>query len=130
MRRQVTIVWIVLTVLFLVSACNTLIMSTRDDFSDEDREIIMAYYSHLAPPPTPGPGTHRTQPAQKKSVSHRPKIMTKRLAVGAGFPLPEKLERSLSPLDKGLARAMVGWNVVILDISSRQVIDRVHAMGY
>jgi hypothetical protein len=130
MRRQVTIVWIVFTVLFLISACGTVMMGTRGDFSDKDREIIAAYYSHLAPPPTPGPGTYRTKQAQKKSTTERPNIMGKKLARGAGFPLPEKLERSLSPLDKGLARAMVGWNVVIVNISSRKVVDRVHAMGY
>ncbi len=130
MRRKVIRIWIVLMVLFLISACGTAVMSTRGDFSDKDREIIMAYYSHLAPPPTPGPGTYRTRPAQKKSATEQPDIMSKKLARGAGFPLPEKLERSLSPLDKGLARAMVGWNVVILDVSSRKVIDRVHAMGY
>ena len=104
-------------------------MGTRSDFSDKDRDIIMAYYSHLAPPPTPGPGTYRTKPAQK-NTTERPTIMNKKLAIGSGFPLPKKLERSLSPLDKGLARAMVGWNVVILDVSSRKVVDRVHAMGY
>lgn len=130
MRRRVIVVWTVLSVLFLITACNTALMSTRGDFSDKDREIIMAYYSHLAPAPTPGPGTYRTKAAQKKSATERSDIMSKKLARGAGFPLPEKLERSLSPLDKGLARAMVGWNVVILDISSRKVVDRVHAMGY
>ncbi len=121
---------ITLVVLLFVSACGTNSMSTRDDFSDEDRKVILAYYGDMAAPPTPGPGSYRTQPAKVKSVSNQPSIMNKKLARGAGFPLPKKLESMLSPLDRGLARAMVGWNVVIVDVSSRKVVDRVHAMGY
>ncbi len=118
-----------LVALLLVSACSTS-MSTRDDFSEDDRKIILAYFSDMAPPPTPGPGTYRTQPAKVKSVSNQSRVMNKKLARGAGFPLPVKLESMLSPLDRGFARAVVGWNVVIVDVSSRKVVDRVHAMGY
>ncbi|MCF6217175.1 MAG: hypothetical protein L3J62_01315 [Gammaproteobacteria bacterium] len=118
-----------LVVLLFISACSTS-MGTRGDFSEDDRKVILAYFGEMAPPPTPGPGTYRTQPAKVKSVRNQPSVMNKKLARGAGFPLPKKLESMLSPLDRGLARAMVGWNVVIVDVSSRRVIDRVHAMGY
>ena len=103
---------------------------TRKDFSDRDRELINAYFENHAAPPTPGPGTYRTQAAEKKTVNPENDVMNKKLARGAGYPLPGSLEQQLSPLARGYGRALIGWNVVIYDLQSRKVIDRVHARGY
>lgn len=102
----------------------------RSDFSDRDRELINSYFESYAAPPTPGPGSYRTKPAQQKIVRAEDDVMNKKLARGAGYPLPSTLEQQLSPLARGYGRALVGWNVVIFDLQSRKVVDRVHARGY
>lgn len=130
MFKQIYLNGLMMVVILVLVGCSSIGGHARNDFSDSDHDIIMTFYKEYAAPPTPGPGTYRTKPAQVKEKSDRQNIMTKKLARGAGYPLPAKLEQSLSPLESGYARAMVGWNVVIIDVQTRKVVDRIHALGY
>lgn len=130
MLKRTLLFTFTLIVILVVVGCSSMGGTARNDFSDSDHDTIMAFYEAYSAPPTPGPGTHRTQPAKVKPKSAQQDIMTKKLARGAGYPLPPKLEQKLSPLASGYARAMVGWNVVIIDVHTRKVVDRVHALGY
>jgi len=122
---------VVSLLLFLIGCAGTSAdMSSRSDFSDHDRQLITNYFENYAPPPTPGPGKYRTKAAQQKVVRADDGVMNKKLARGAGYPLPSTLEQQLSPLERGYGRALVGWNVVIFEMKSRKVVDRVHARGY
>jgi hypothetical protein len=99
-------------------------------FTASDREAITGFFSEFAPPPTPGPGSDRTKPAQLKDEVDLQRGTYKKLARGAGSPLPPSLERKLAPLQRGCARLMVGWSVVVVKVDSGLVVDRVHARGY
>ncbi len=117
--------------LFVLTGCSTT-GGYREfsEFTDQDKEIILSFYGQYAAPPTPGPEGLKAKPAQIKSQVSQRDVMTKKLARGAGYPLPRDLESQLSPLAPGLARAMVGWSVVIVDTETRKVVDRIHARGY
>ncbi len=123
---------VVTGILVLISACSSVGLQgeKRNDFSQKDRELILSFYGKYAPPPTPGPENHRAKAAQLKGPVKNQQVMSKKLARGAGFPLPRTLEASLSALESGYGRVMVGWNVVVVDLNSRKVVDRVHAQGY
>jgi len=130
MFKQISLNGFTMVVILVLVGCSSMGGHARNDFSESDHDIITAFYEEYAAPPTPGPGAYRTKPAQVKEKSDRQNIMTKKLARGAGYPLPLKLEQSLSPLESGYARAMVGWNVVIIDVHTKKVVDRIHALGY
>jgi hypothetical protein len=87
-------------------------------FSQKDRALIRDYFDR-----------HRFDPSLAKPSVLAPDLAarieeTAILPPGLGeMPLPEKLERKLSPLSPPFARFMVGSDVVLMNVQTREVQD-------
>lgn len=120
----------------LVSGCATLPESTSGRvevekentqvvvvFNDSDSLLIREYYrKHLRRLPPGLAKRDRLPPGLEKQI-----VRKGTLPPGlAGKPLPEALERKLTPLPGGYIRIRVGGDVVLLDERTRVVMDVIY----
>ena len=126
-RRREYLSLIMAFVLLLLGGCATHVASSgsvvlQDDsraahagFSDRDRRIIMDYYQqHKRDQQLPPSGLVRRDVLPSTLLSQR---------------LPAALEAQLTPLSQPYMRLEVGNDVVLIDASSRVVIDILYGVG-
>lgn len=89
-------------------------------FTDEDHRIIHDYYKKKMPPGL----------AKKK---HLPPGLRKQLAKNGKLPpglekrnLPSDLERRLSPIPAGYARAVIDNDVVLIYVATQVIVDIIY----
>lgn len=132
-NKQEVSLLLISVILFLVSGCATLPESTSGRvevekentqvvvvFNDYDSNLIREYYrKHLRRLPPGLAKRDRLPPGLEKQI-----VRKGTLPPGlAGKPLPEKLERKLTPLPDGYVRIRVGADVVLFEEGTRLVMD-------
>ena len=116
-----------IAVMSLLGGCATHVATSggvvlRDDarpahtgFSDRDRRIIMEYYQH-----------------HKQDRQMAPTGLVRRDVLPASLPsrqLPAALEAQLTPLQAPYTRLEAGGDVVLIDRTTRVIIDIIYGVG-